>query len=65
MNKQYLVPERPGKSFSKTFFSIRKIADAVGLTIYQTREYLEVLHSSRVVEKVNSVQERAGQRKPL
>ncbi|EBQ8806140.1 hypothetical protein IRJ69_004780 [Escherichia coli] len=46
-------------------FSIRKIADAVGLTIYQTREYLEVLHSSRVVEKVNSVQERAGQRKPL
>ena len=40
------------KSFSKTFFSTREIADAVGLTIYQVREYLDVLQSSCVVEKV-------------
>lgn len=53
--------ESQKKSFSKTFFSTRKIADAAGLTIYQTREYLEVLQSSGVVEKVNSGKGRAGQ----
>lgn len=45
--------ERQRKFFSKTFFSTREIADAVGLTIYQAREYLEVLQLSSVVEKVN------------
>ncbi|KAB2827026.1 faeA-like family protein [Escherichia coli] len=42
------------KSLSKTFFSTREIANAVGLTIYQARGHLEVLQSSCVVEKVNS-----------
>ncbi|HDD8965294.1 TPA: faeA-like family protein [Escherichia coli] len=46
--------ESQKKSFSKTFFSTREIADAVGLTIYQARGHLEVLQSSCVVEKVNS-----------
>ncbi|EFU0743688.1 faeA-like family protein [Escherichia coli] len=48
------------KHFSKTFFSTREIADAVGLTIYQARGYLEVLQSSNVVEKVNSGRGRPG-----
>ncbi|HBC0990034.1 TPA: faeA-like family protein [Escherichia coli] len=48
-------------SFSKTFFSTREIADAVGLTIYQARGYLEVLQSSDVVEKINSGRGRPGQ----
>ncbi len=48
------------KHFSKTFFSTREIADAVGLTIYQARGYLEVLQSSSVVEKVNSGRGRPG-----
>ncbi|EPO2325357.1 FaeA/PapI family transcriptional regulator [Escherichia coli] len=52
--------EKQKKSFSKTFFSTREIADAVGLTIYQARGYLEVLQSSSVVEKVNSGQGRPG-----
>lgn len=46
--------ENHNESFSKTFFSTREMADSVGLTIYQTREYLAVLQSSGVVEKVNS-----------
>ncbi|EGB0962532.1 FaeA/PapI family transcriptional regulator [Escherichia coli] len=49
------------KHFSKTFFSTREIADSAGLTIYQVREYLEMLQSSGVVEKVNSGKGRAGQ----
>lgn len=52
--------ENQKKSFSKTFFSTREIADAVELTIYQARGYLEVLQSSSVVEKVNSGQGRPG-----
>ncbi|CAD5645620.1 FaeA-like protein [Escherichia coli] len=48
------------KHFSKTFLSTREIADAVGLTIYQARGYLEVLQSSSVVEKVNSGRGRPG-----
>ncbi|EBV5179250.1 hypothetical protein DO692_23120 [Salmonella enterica subsp. enterica serovar Carmel] len=36
------------------------MADAVGLTIYQTRGYLEVLQSSSVVEKINSGRGRSG-----
>ena len=48
------------KHFSKTFFSTREIADAVGLTIYQARRYLEELQSSSVVEKVNSGRGRPG-----
>lgn len=48
------------KHFSKTFFSTREIADAAGVTIYQAREYLEVLQSSSVVEKVNSGRGRPG-----
>ncbi len=48
------------KHFSKTFFSTREIADAVGLTIYQARRYLEELQSSSVVEKVNSGRGRLG-----
>ncbi len=51
--------ENQKKSFSKTFFSTREIADAVGGTIYQVRGYLEVLQLFDVVEKVNS-----GRRKP-
>ncbi|HFH2783538.1 TPA: FaeA/PapI family transcriptional regulator [Escherichia coli] len=48
------------KHFSKTFFSTREIADAIGLTIYQARRYLEELQSSSVVEKVNSGRGRPG-----
>ncbi|ENN5532592.1 hypothetical protein ABSV21_000201 [Salmonella enterica subsp. enterica serovar 1,4,[5],12:i:-] len=36
------------------------MADVVGLTIYQAREYLEVLQSPSVVEKVNSGRGRPG-----
>nr|WP_305764303.1 FaeA/PapI family transcriptional regulator [Escherichia coli] len=43
--------ENQKEYFSKTFFSTREIADAVGLTIYQSRGHLEVLQSSGVVEK--------------
>ncbi|MCV5061674.1 FaeA/PapI family transcriptional regulator [Escherichia coli] len=43
--------ENQKKYYSKTFFSTRKIADAAELAIYHTREYLEVLQSSGVVEK--------------
>ncbi|EFU0743485.1 regulator [Escherichia coli] len=46
---------------ANTLFSTREIADAVGLTIYQVRGYLEMLQSSGVVEKVNSGRGRAGQ----
>ncbi|WP_281439754.1 FaeA/PapI family transcriptional regulator [Escherichia coli] len=53
--------ENQKKHFSKTLFSTREIADAVGLTIYQVRGYLEMLQSSGVVEKVNSGRGRAGQ----
>ncbi|EKG6905204.1 FaeA/PapI family transcriptional regulator [Escherichia coli] len=53
--------EKQKKSFSRTFFSTRAIADAVGLTIYQARGYMEALQSSGVVEKVNSGRGRAGQ----
>ncbi len=53
--------ENQKKSFSKTLFGTREIADAVGLTIYQARGYLEMLQSSGVVEKVNSGRGRAGQ----
>ncbi|MBB9726031.1 faeA-like family protein [Escherichia coli] len=53
--------ENQKKSFGKTFFSTREIADAVGLTIYQIRGYLEALQSSGVVEKVNSGRGRPGQ----
>ncbi|EFM4232747.1 faeA-like family protein [Escherichia coli] len=49
------------KHFSKKLFSTREIADAVGLTIYQIRGYLEVLQLSGVVVKVNSGRGRAGQ----
>ncbi|EFO2270484.1 faeA-like family protein, partial [Escherichia coli] len=42
--------ENQKKSFGKTFFSTREIADAVGLTIYQVRGYLETLQSSGMVE---------------
>ena len=57
--REYL--ENQKKHFSKTLFSTREIADAVGLTIYQVRGYLEMLQSSGVVEKVNSGRGRAGQ----
>lgn len=53
--------ENQRKSFRKTFFSTREIADAVGLTIYQARGYLEALQSSGVVEKVNSGRGKPGQ----
>lgn len=53
--------ENQRKSFRKTFFSTREIADAVGLTIYQARGYLEALLSSGVVEKVNSGRGKPGQ----
>ncbi|MGV6311159.1 FaeA/PapI family transcriptional regulator [Escherichia coli] len=49
------------KRCKHTLFSTREIADAVGLTIYQVRGYLEMLQSSGVVEKVNSGRGRAGQ----
>ncbi|HBH7804092.1 TPA: faeA-like family protein [Escherichia coli] len=52
--------ENQKKHFSKKFFSTREIADAVGLTIYQARECLEVLQSSGVVEKANSGRGRPG-----
>ncbi len=52
--------ENQKEYFSKTFFSTREIADAVGLTIYQTRGHLEVLQSSGVVEKINSGRGRPG-----
>ncbi|HBM9704215.1 TPA: faeA-like family protein [Escherichia coli] len=45
--------EQQKKSVNRTFLSTREIADAVGLTIYQVRGYLEALQSSFVVEKVN------------
>ncbi|EKK2776118.1 faeA-like family protein [Escherichia coli] len=35
-------------------FRTREIADVVGLTIYQTRFYLETLQSLGVVEKINA-----------
>ncbi|EHC5052760.1 TPA: faeA-like family protein [Escherichia coli] len=57
--REYL--ENQKKHFGKTLFSTREIADAVGLTIYQVRGYLEMLQSSGVVEKVNSGRGRAGQ----
>ncbi|ENR6343873.1 faeA-like family protein [Escherichia coli] len=41
-------------SGGKENFRTREIADAVGLTIYQTRLYLEALQSLGVVEKINS-----------
>lgn len=53
--------ENQKKSFSKTFFSTREIADAVGVTIYQAKGCLEALQSSGVVEKVNSGRGRLGQ----
>ncbi|EFG0071749.1 faeA-like family protein [Escherichia coli] len=53
--------ENQKKHFSKTLFSTREIADAVGLTIYQARGCLEVLQSFGVVEKLNSGRGRAGQ----
>lgn len=53
--------ENQKKHFGQTLFSTREIADAVGLTIYQVRGYLEMLQSSGVVEKVNSGRGRAGQ----
>lgn len=53
--------ENQNKSFRKTFFSTREMADAVGLTIYQAKGYLEALQSSGVVEKVNSGRGRSGQ----
>lgn len=57
--REYL--ENQKKHFGQTLFSTREIADAVGLTIYQVRGYLEMLQSSGVVEKVNSGRGRAGQ----
>ncbi|HHL7754740.1 TPA: FaeA/PapI family transcriptional regulator [Escherichia coli] len=57
--REYL--ENQKKHFGKTLFSTREIADAVGLTIYQVRGYLEMLQLSGVVEKVNSGRGRAGQ----
>ena len=57
--REYL--ENQKKHFGKTLVSTREIADAVGLTIYQVRGYLEMLQSSGVVEKVNSGRGRAGQ----
>ncbi|CAD5757474.1 FaeA-like protein [Escherichia coli] len=45
--------EQQKNSVNRTFLSTREIADAVGLTIYQVRGYLEALQSSFVVEKVN------------
>ncbi len=38
----------------KETFRTREIADVVGLTIYQTRFYLETLQSLGVVEKINA-----------
>ncbi|CRF66541.1 FaeA-like protein [Salmonella enterica subsp. enterica serovar Typhi] len=35
-------------------FRTRKIADAIGLTIYQARVYLEALQSLGIVEKINA-----------
>ncbi|ECW0470405.1 TPA: faeA-like family protein [Salmonella enterica subsp. enterica serovar Mississippi] len=53
--------ERQKKSVSKSFFSTREVADAVGLTIYQAKGHLEVLQSSCVVEKVNTGRGVTGQ----
>lgn len=36
------------------FLKTREIADAIGLTIYQTRSCLEVLCSLGIVEKINT-----------
>ncbi|CAD5837175.1 FaeA/PapI family transcriptional regulator [Escherichia coli] len=41
-------------SGTKKTFRTREVADAVGLTIYQTRLHLEALQSFGVVEKINS-----------
>ena len=41
-------------SGTKETFRTREVADAVGLTIYQTRLHLEALQSLDVVEKINS-----------
>lgn len=41
-------------SKGKETFRTREVADAVGLTIYQTRLHLEALQSLDVVEKINS-----------
>ena len=41
-------------SGTKEIFRTREVADAVGLTIYQTRLHLEALQSFGVVEKINS-----------
>lgn len=41
-------------SGAKKTFRTREVADAVGLTIYQTRLHLEALQSFGVVEKINS-----------
>ena len=49
------------KHSSKNFFTTREIADAVRLTIYQARGYLETLQSSGVVAKVNYGRGRPGQ----
>ncbi|ENM7339653.1 TPA: faeA-like family protein [Escherichia coli] len=47
-------------SGTKKTFRTREVADAVGLTIYQTRLHLEALQSFGVVEKVNSGRGRLG-----
>ncbi|EFA5471714.1 TPA: faeA-like family protein [Escherichia coli] len=41
-------------SGTKKTFRTREVADAVGLTIYQTRLHLEALQSFGVVVKINS-----------
>lgn len=41
-------------SGTKKTFRTREVADAVGLTIYQTRLHLEALRLLDVVEKINS-----------
>ena len=41
-------------SGTKETFRTREVAEAVGLTIYQTRLHLEALQSLDVVEKMNS-----------
>ena len=43
--------ENQKKHFSKTLFSTREIADAVGLTLYQARGCLEVSPSLSVQEQ--------------
>nr|WP_256129488.1 FaeA/PapI family transcriptional regulator [Escherichia coli] len=49
---EYMMYQK--NSGEKETFRTREVADAVGLTIYQTRLYLEVLQSLGVVEKINS-----------